>query len=131
MMKEALAGRFNALAGATLEKLQAVEAVMHRKTRTDKDYMSRAKKRQCMVAPTEVSITDCKIYVAPGLQATLPGFDAVKAQARLAVANVDEASAFIVKDISKPSTAVLWAAMLIGGTICTWQIVKSGFGPSR
>ena len=81
--------------------------------------------------PHQVSVSNCKVYIAPGLRETLVDFDAVIRKAKVIVTTVDDATAFIVHDVKEPSTAVLWNASLIGGVICTWQLLRLGFGPSR
>ena len=95
--------------------------------------MTRAAKRQRVAAgPAAVSITDCSIYLAPGLQPTLDEFDTIMARAKLTTASVREVSVFIVRDVAEPPAAVLWNAALVGGKICTWARVKTGnSGPVR
>ena len=132
LAEEAWAGRAGALEGASPEQLEHVAVLLQKKVKNDKDYMGRAFKRRRMAAgPAKITISCCTVYIAPDVLVTKAAVAAKACESTLTVSNTGQASVFVVKELDQPSAAVLWNAVLIGGTICTWSLVATGSGPAR
>ena len=131
LSEEAWAGRLGALENASVEELEKVAGLIEKKIANDKAYMGRAIKRRRMAArPPEITITNCKVYVAPDVPVTAATINAKAREANLALSTAAEASVFVVKEVQQPSKSVLWNVALIGGTICTWDRVMTSTGPT-
>ena len=106
-------------------------SIWKKKATTDRDYKRRAATRARVVAgPRPRDLSGSSMFFVVGLGG-LPDVGMVLARDSVRhVPRASDATVFVVRDMGCVPTGVPWRAVLVGGVVCTWAVVRDKCGPA-